>query len=162
MMVEILIPLGIYLITKYMTGMKPHKPTPGRITSPYGYRNNPYPGKSGKQFHGGIDIADQSKKSQPVYATYPGVVKVAANSGSTSGLRVWVHKDNTNIYILYAHLSKVNVRVGQKVNAGDLLGYTGNSGAEWSGIHLHYAERVGGMSVNFPDRNPVEIAELYK
>ena len=156
----LIITVAIGLILYYMDSL-PAKPTPGVITSPYGYRKNPYPGATGQQFHGGIDVAWQ-KKSQPVYATYSGKVIVSSNSGSTTGLRIWIKKDNSDLHLLFAHLSKSYVSVGQHVQKGDLIGMTGNSGATFSGIHLHYAERVGGTSVTYKDRNPVEVANLYK
>ena len=76
------------------------------------------------------------KKGVPVYATGNGVVKRADNRSSGYGNHIRI--DHGFGYVsLYAHLSKYNVRRGQKVKRGDLIGYVGNTGRS-AGPHLHY------------------------
>ncbi len=48
----------------------------------------------------------------------------------------------------YLHLSKVLVQTGATVHAGDLIGYSGDQGADVNGAHLHFAIKVGNASVN--------------
>jgi len=51
------------------------------------------------------------------------------------------------VYTIYCHLSKFNVQVGQLVNVGDVIGYTGNTG-RILGPHLHWELYVGGVTVD--------------
>ena len=103
-----------------------------RMASGYGYRNDPFTKK--RRFHWGMDFT--AKKGVPVYATGNGVVKRADNRASGYGNHIRI--DHGFGYVsLYAHLSKYNVRRGQKVKRGDLIGYVGNTGRS-AGPHLHY------------------------
>lgn len=103
-----------------------------RMASGYGYRNDPFTKK--RRFHWGMDFT--AKKGVPVYATGNGVVKRADNRASGYGNHIRI--DHGFGYVsLYAHLSKYNVRRGQKVKRGDLIGYVGNTGRS-VGPHLHY------------------------
>ena len=102
------------------------------MASGYGYRNDPFTKK--RRFHWGMDFT--AKKGVPVYATGNGVVKRADNRASGYGNHIRI--DHGFGYVsLYAHLSKYNVRRGQKVKRGDLIGYVGNTGRS-AGPHLHY------------------------
>ena len=81
-----------------------------RMASGYGYRNDPFTKK--RRFHWGMDFT--AKKGVPVYATGNGVVKRADNRASGYGNHIRI--DHGFGYVsLYAHLSKYNVRRGQKV-----------------------------------------------
>ena len=103
-----------------------------RMASGFGYRNDPFTKK--RRFHWGMDFT--AKKGVPVYATGNGVVKRADNRASGYGNHIRI--DHGFGYVsLYAHLSKYNVRRGQKVKRGDLIGYVGNTGRS-AGPHLHY------------------------
>jgi len=103
-----------------------------RMASGYGYRNDPFTKK--RRFHWGMDFT--AKKGVPVYATGNGVVKRADNRASGYGNHIRI--DHGFGYVsLYAHLSKYNVRRGQKVKRGDLIGFVGNTGRS-AGPHLHY------------------------
>ena len=103
-----------------------------RMASGYGYRTDPFTKK--KRFHYGMDFS--ARKGTPIYATGNGVVKRADNRSSGYGKHIRI--DHGFGYIsLYAHLSKYNVRRGQRVKRGDIIGYVGNTGRS-VGPHLHY------------------------
>ena len=91
-------------------------------------------------FHnGGFDIF--GNKRDNVLDTVPGnVTKAGWVSGG--GNRVGI-TDDEGIYHYFAHLDEVLVSEGQRVNPGDLIGRMGNTGAEWTSPHLHYALRRG-------------------
>ncbi|MFZ5376870.1 MAG: peptidoglycan DD-metalloendopeptidase family protein [Patescibacteria group bacterium] len=96
-------------------------------------------------YHKAIDIANRG--AGPILAADSGVVTVAGwvdNSGY--GNRVVI--DHGNGYVtLYAHLSVIQVKVGQRVNRGDVLGQMGNTGRS-TGTHLHFEIRNGGSLMN--------------
>jgi murein DD-endopeptidase MepM/ murein hydrolase activator NlpD len=103
-----------------------------RMASGYGYRTDPFTKK--RRFHYGMDFS--ARKGSPIYATGNGVVKRADNRSSGYGKHIRI--DHGFGYIsLYAHLSKYNVRRGQRVKRGDIIGYVGNTGRS-VGPHLHY------------------------
>ena len=103
-----------------------------RMASGFGYRTDPFTKKRRK--HWGMDFT--AKKGVPIYATGNGVIKRADNRSSGYGKHIRI--DHGFGYVsLYAHLSKYNVRRGQKVKRGDLIGYVGNTGRS-RGPHLHY------------------------
>ena len=103
-----------------------------RMASGYGYRTDPFTKK--RRFHYGMDFS--ARKGTPIYATGNGVVKRADNRSSGYGRHIRI--DHGFGYIsLYAHLSKYNVRRGQRVKRGDIIGYVGNTGRS-VGPHLHY------------------------
>ncbi len=103
-----------------------------RMASGYGYRTDPFTKK--RRFHYGMDFT--ARRGTPIYATGNGVVKRADNRSSGYGKHIRI--DHGFGYVsLYAHLSKYNVRRGQRVKRGDIIGYVGNTGRS-VGPHLHY------------------------
>jgi murein DD-endopeptidase MepM/ murein hydrolase activator NlpD len=112
-----------------------------RFTSGYGQRRDPKTG--GRRMHRGVDFA--APLGTPLYATADGVVtKAGWNSGYGRMVSI---KHDFGIETRYAHMSKIRVKVGQKVSRGDRIGDMGSSGRS-TGVHLHYEVRVGGKSVN--------------
>lgn len=112
-----------------------------RWTSGYGYRNDPK--GYGTRMHEGTDMAGAT--GTPVYATGDGVVIHAGWDGGYGRLvRI---KHDFGIETRYAHLSSLDVVVGQKVSRGDKIGGMGNTGRS-TGTHLHYEVRIGGTPVN--------------
>jgi len=121
------VPLGI-----------PHK---GKINSSFGYRKDPFRKKLA--FHSGIDI--DANRGVAVVATADGVVSKAERQNSYGKTVVIKHKDNYET--LYGHLSKISVKEGQVITAGDTIGKAGSTGRS-TGIHLHYEVLKDGKRVN--------------
>ncbi|WP_170372349.1 DUF5930 domain-containing protein [Ruegeria arenilitoris] len=112
-----------------------------RFTSGYGYRRDPKTG--GRRMHKGTDFA--APTGTDIFATADGVV---AHAGWQSGYgRLIKIKHAFGVETLYAHNSKIRVKVGQRVSRGDHIADMGNSGRS-TGTHLHYEVRVNGKPVN--------------
>lgn len=107
----------------------------GYISSPMGPRWG--------EFHRGIDIARPSNLT--IKAADNGVVTAAGWEG-TYGYRIVVNHNN-GYQTLYAHLSKINVSVGQVVGQGSAIGIMGSTGNS-TGTHLHFEVQKNGALVN--------------
>lgn len=116
-------------------------PVKGWVTSHFGNRISPFSGIP--QFHEGIDIAAQT--GTPVVATADGVV-IKAGFATGYGNMVEI-SHGYGIRTLYAHNSRLNVKVGQRVKRGDVIAYVGDSGSS-TGPHLHYEVRINNVPVN--------------
>lgn len=129
---------------EYIPSVSPVDPQKSWISSPFGIRISPFTGK--KQLHLGIDIA--AWKGTPIMAPAKGKV-VSVKKRGLMGLTVTIRHDS--IYTtLYGHLLKSNVKKGQVIKRGDVIGYIGNSGRS-TGYHLHYSVKKNGKHVNpFP------------
>ena len=118
-----------------------------QVTSKWGNRTDPITGQ--KADHNGVDFAmpTGTKLSSNVQGTvvYSGWGKSGTGYGNYGN--VVAIKDFSGKTHLFAHLDSVNVKVGQKVNAGDLLGATGSTGRS-TGPHLHYEVRSGGYGTD--------------
>ena len=91
--------------------------------------------------HAGLDFNGDT--GDAVYAATDGRVTYAEyNYGGYGNLIMIIRRDGTETR--YAHLSKISVKQGERVNAGDLIGRIGNTG-DSSGSHLHFEVRVGSV-----------------
>jgi murein DD-endopeptidase MepM/ murein hydrolase activator NlpD len=100
-------------------------------------------GRRWGRMHYGSDFA--APHGTPIYATADGVITKAG--WATGYGRLIKIKHDFGIETRYAHLSKIRVKVGQKVSRGDRIGDMGNTGRS-TGTHLHYEIRVNGNAVN--------------
>jgi murein DD-endopeptidase MepM/ murein hydrolase activator NlpD len=117
-------------------------PLGGRLTSTFGKRLHPTTGKV--SMHGGIDIAVPS--GTWVGAAADGVVILASTDAGHYGTAVFI--DHKNGYVThYGHLSSINVRVGQKVRANQLIAKSGATGRV-TGPHLHFTIKKDGKSID--------------
>lgn len=116
-------------------------PVRGIFTSGFGYRSDPL--THGRGLHQGVDIA--AAPGQPVRASADGVVVQAGVIGGL-GRAVYV-AHGFGVATRYGHLARIDVRPGQRVKRGDVLGRVGNTGRS-TGYHLHYEVRVDGDPVN--------------
>ncbi|MDJ0642626.1 MAG: M23 family metallopeptidase, partial [Erythrobacter sp.] len=112
-----------------------------RITSAYGYRRDPFTRRSA--MHSGIDF--KGARGSPIMAAATGEITFAGWKGGY-GRTVEVTHSN-GIVTRYAHMSRIDVAVGQSVEAGDTLGGLGSSGRS-TGPHLHFEVRINGRAVN--------------
>ena len=111
-------------------------PVDGPVGDPFGPRGN--------RFHAGIDLL--AATGAPVSAAADGRVTWAGRLGGGWGnLVVVTHADG--VRTMYAHLSTIAVRVGQRVGTGDRLGAVGATG-DASGPHLHFEVRLRGAAVD--------------
>lgn len=116
-------------------------PTSGEVTSGFGRRRSPF--GSAWEHHEGVDIA--APRGTSVFAAANGVVRVAGWNGGY-GNAVFIDH-GFGMSTVYAHLHRMNVRVGQQVTKGQLIGTVGSTGRS-TGPHLHYEVRVNGQAVN--------------
>lgn len=119
----------------------------GKITSNFGSRIDPITNE--KKFHNGIDYG--AAEGDPIYAPADGIVTFVNIEG---GYGRCVHLDNglnengQQITSLYGHMSRWNVKQGQRVYKGqDVLGYVGSTGKS-TGPHLHFEIREDGRPIN--------------
>lgn len=104
-------------------------------------------------------------RGTPIYATGDGVVKRADNRATGFGNHIEI--DHGYGYIsLYAHLYKYNVRRGQKVKRGDLIGFVGSTGRS-QGPHVHYevhkdGKRINPMNFYYGNLSPQEYNEILE
>lgn len=117
------------------------KPASGGISSRYGYRKNPF--SEAREFHGGIDF--RGKVGTEVVTTADGVVEKAKYVKGYGKHVVIKHKKGYKT--LYGHLSKIEVKKGQRIVAGEKIGEIGSTGRS-TGPHLHYEIIRYGRRVN--------------
>ena len=112
------------------------------ITSPYGERTDPITNE--KSFHGGIDYA--LPLNTEVISNVKGkVYDVNTNPDkSTFGIYVEIIDEN-NVFHKYAHLNSTDLKKGQEVSIGDILGLSGSTGRS-TGPHLHYQVSTNNWS----------------
>ncbi|MFS0718889.1 M23 family metallopeptidase [Arthrobacter sp. 1P04PC] len=111
--------------------------------SPFGYRVSPITAGSG-DFHRGQDLVAQCGTS--VLAAAAGTVTFAGWHPYGGGNRVVVDHGN-GLKTTYNHLSSFNVTQGQKVSRGDVVAFSGTTGAS-TGCHLHFEVEVSGQVVD--------------
>jgi len=118
-------------------------PVPGytRISSHFGYREQPLPGASTN--HKGMDFA--APTGTPIYAAADGTVVTAAYSGNAGNMIVINH--GGGIVSIYMHCHAMYVFAGQKVTKGQNIAAVGNTGNS-TGPHLHFQVNVNGVPTN--------------
>lgn len=121
------------------------------FTSFFGYRSDPF-NTEHAEFHPGIDF--KGERGDAVKCTANGKIVFAGWYGGYGNCVRIQHIGN--LETLYGHLSKIYVKVGQKVSAGDVVGAVGSTGHS-TGTHLHYEVRKNGKPVN-----PVKYLSLNK
>ncbi|PKV52934.1 peptidase M23-like protein [Aquimarina sp. MAR_2010_214] len=113
-----------------------------RMASGYGWRSDPF--TKARKFHYGMDFS--ANTGTPVYASGNGVVTRADANSSGYGKHIRIDH-GFNYVSLYAHLNKYNVKKGQKVKRGDVIGFVGSTGRSVA-PHLHYEIFKDGEKIN--------------
>ncbi|MEM9981426.1 MAG: peptidoglycan DD-metalloendopeptidase family protein [Bacteroidota bacterium] len=105
------------------------------ISSYFGPRNGRY--------HYGIDLA--LPVGENVYSVFDGIIRISSYNGGYGNFVVIRHKNG--LETLYGHLSKLRVKVGDEIKAGEIIGKIGSTGYS-TGPHLHFSVLYQGTYVN--------------
>lgn len=147
-----------------MPAIMPVRKTECKLVSGFGSRYHPI--LHYRRMHTGVDLT--ARKGTNVYATGDGVVEVAGGKQKGySGYGVLIVINHQNGFkTIYAHLSEVEVKAGQKVKRGELIGHVGSTGLA-QGPHLHYEVIQNGKKVNpvyyfYNDLNADEYEEVLE
>jgi murein DD-endopeptidase MepM/ murein hydrolase activator NlpD len=116
-------------------------PVRGRLSSPYGWRNDPISGA--RRFHAALDMA--ANTGTPVKASMDGRVATVGLNSVYGKYIILSH--GGGFQTLYAHLNSVAVAQGAYVNQGSKIGEVGSTGYS-TGPHLHFAVYRNGKPVN--------------
>ena len=132
-----------------------------RMASGYGYRTDPF--TKARKFHFGMDFT--APRGTPVYASGDGRVSRADNRASGYGKHIRI-THGFGYMSLYAHLYKYNVKRGQRVKRGDLIGFVGSTGRS-EAPHLHYEvfkdkKRINPINFYYGNLSPKEFADILK
>ncbi|NOR29054.1 MAG: peptidoglycan DD-metalloendopeptidase family protein [Lutibacter sp.] len=132
-----------------------------RMASGYGWRSDPF--TKARKKHWGMDFT--APRGTPIYASGDGKIIRADQRSSGYGKHVRINHGFGYIS-LYAHMSKYNVRKGQKVKRGDLIGFVGNTGRSQA-PHLHYEIIKNGSKINpidfyYGNLSPEEFEAMQK
>jgi murein DD-endopeptidase MepM/ murein hydrolase activator NlpD len=131
-----------------------------KMASGYGWRIDPV--YRTRRFHAGMDFA--AATGTDIFATGKGTVVA---TGWQQGYGNCVQINHGFGYLtLYGHMSKINVRNGQKVKRGEVIGEVGNTGKS-TGPHLHYEVHLRGTVMNphhfyFMDLSPAEYDRMIQ
>jgi murein DD-endopeptidase MepM/ murein hydrolase activator NlpD len=119
------------------------KPVSGEVdmSSPFGVRMDPFLHRPA--MHTGVDL--RGDYGEPVRVTATGKVSIAGREGGYGNM-VEVEHGN-GLATRYGHLSEIDVKVGQHVRIGEVIGKIGSTGRS-TGPHLHYETRVEGEAVD--------------
>ena len=112
------------------------------VTSEFGYRRDPFTGE--RKGHSGMDLAVPTGTS--VRAALPGTVTVSTYNQGGYGYYVMIDH-GSGLATLYGHNSQLLARVGQTVEAGDVIALSGSTGRS-TGPHLHFEVRINGERTN--------------
>ena len=115
------------------------------MTSGYGNRTYTMNGKKVSDFHLGIDLVSSKYGTDYIVAFADGVVTYAGTNGGYGNV-VYINH-GSGYQTRYAHQKYLNVKVGQAVKKGDVLGYMGATG-NVTGPHVHFEVRINGNTVN--------------
>ena len=126
-------------VNGYTLNQKMILPVEGETTSEFGVRIHPIDGDL--RFHAGTDIA--APTGTPIYAAFDGIV-TESEYDKWNGYHIKLQHDN-DIMTVYCHCEKLNVKKGEVVRAGEIIGTVGSTGSS-TGAHLHFELRINNVS----------------
>jgi hypothetical protein len=126
---------GLSLVLAFDNTCDYKHPVPGVVTSKFG--------KRGRRMHLGIDV--NLETGDHVMAAFEGKVRFADYNKSYGNLVIIRHPNGLETY--YAHLSQIDVKPGDYMEAGQILGLGGNTGRSF-GAHLHFETRFLGVPID--------------
>jgi len=132
-----------------------------RMASGYGWRSDPF--TKARKFHYGMDFSAET--GTPIYASGNGTVTRADANSTGYGNHIRIDH-GFNYVSLYAHLSKYNVKKGDKVKRGDVIGFVGSTGRSVA-PHLHYeifkdGDRINPRNFYYGSLTSEEFNEMLK
>jgi murein DD-endopeptidase MepM/ murein hydrolase activator NlpD len=130
------------VIAREMINVPIGYPYSGELKSFFGYRSNPFSGR-GSEFHKGLDI--KGNTGDKIQCTASGTVEKAEYDGGY-GKSITINHGN-GFRTIFGHLSDFNVKYGDKVKAGDIIGFLGSTGRS-TGPHLHYEIKYKDESID--------------
>src|SRR4029078_5642152 len=132
-------------LTRTLGAVPGRKPIMGEIdlSSGFGARSDPFLGRPA--MHTGLDF--RSSTGDPVRATATGVVESAGYNGGYGKMGEIDHRKRFST--LYGHMAGTEVKVGQQIKIGQIIGRVGSTGRS-TGPHLHYETRIAGDAVHPP------------
>ena len=117
------------------------RPISGAVTSPFGTRRT-YNRKL-KSYHNGVDF--RAATGSPIYAANSGIIKFASELFYSGNTVIIDH--GKGLFTIYAHLSRISVSIGQRVEKGEEIGLAGSTGRS-NGPHLHWGAKLNGTYVD--------------
>ena len=132
-----------------------------RVASGFGFRIDPH--YKTRKMHNGVDFS--APKGTPIYSTGDGVIKHVRTTFGGFGKHIYIDHGFGHI-TLYGHMDSFNVKEGQRVKRGEVIGFVGNSGKS-TAPHVHYEVHVNGKKVDpvqyfFQDLTPSEYEEILR
>ena len=130
-------------LTRTLSLVPYRKPVVGNVefSSGFGVRSDPFLGRPA--MHSGLDF--RASTGDPVRATANGKI---INAGWSGGYGRMIEIDHGNgMSTRYGHLSAINVKVGERITIGQVIGEVGSTGRS-TGPHLHYETRIDGDAVD--------------
>ncbi len=131
-----------------------------RLASGFGMRIHPV--YKVRKLHSGIDFS--APTGTPIYATGDGKVIPDNGLGGSGYGNFVIISHGFGYHTLYAHMSKINVKIGQQVKRGDIIGFVGSTGTS-TAPHLHYeviknGEKINPINFFYNDLSPEEYEQM--
>ena len=117
------------------------RPVPGAVSSGFGMRIHPITGQN--RMHNGVDM--NASQGDPIRAARDGTVILAGVKGGYGNTIMIDH--GGGMVTLYGHQSRLGASVGDRVSAGEVIGYIGSTGQS-TAPHLHFEVRINGNPVD--------------